>query len=36
MQWYRHEHDMTLEEIRQFAINVIRADLQYFEGTNSA
>lgn len=29
-QWYRHEHDLSLDDIRQFALDILRADRTYF------
>ncbi len=28
-QWYRHEHDLTLDDIRTFALGIIKADRKY-------
>ena len=29
-QWYRHDYSLSLDDIRDFALNIIRADRQYF------
>lgn len=30
MQWYRREHNMSLDDIRNFALAIIKADRKYF------
>ena len=29
-QWYSHETDLTLDEIREFALAVMKSDMKYF------
>ena len=29
-QWYRHDHSLTLDDIRDYALGIINADMEYF------
>ena len=29
-QWYRHDHSLTLDDIRDYALGIINTDMEYF------